>query len=552
MAVKQLVLPFQIRNPYRLDRPHFDPSEVRQFVIEEEEVEEELCRLQSLPQRPLPPEPVVGKKSTALGRSSEGGAYTGVHPRRGSRNEIYEHRRMTKPKLNDVASPEPLQRTSAYSSHGQQPTLDPVPTIRVTHHIDTYSELTFERHVEWLTQTALWWDMPVVHLYPAPESSASLMTQFKTIKSRKRENNQAQETTGDPCHEGGMVRAESQKASVQGRRSLLATRMTGSSITGYVFVGSVEEQAQYHHVIETMEKLFPRIEIRYINSFEPTHLQSRQQQELKGEPCVHSLSWIYYWSAAKESQVMQSRIVNEVVRVRPMWINNDLLYRNYTPPVPPAATLPPADTLDCTLSLSACSISTSPSASIEIDENRILDVPSLADVNVRYKSDLFEEERNGNSDNGRCGYQASPRTFLGRTQSSLDVLQNSLHGYKLSSRRLKRWGIPSLTGEKKSSYRRSISTPMLVLTKEDDIIKGHGSNRKSIGTDSSQEENTGISSPPSSPATLASPTPTCSSVESIATLPETSLSGIGSRLAGFAQQLGVYKMKESPLIMVDY
>ena len=177
MAVKQLVLPFQIRNPYRLDRPHFDPSEVRQSVIEEEKVEEEVevRRLQSLPQRPLPPEPVVGKKSTVLGRSPEGGAFTGVHPRRGSRNEIYEHRKMTKPKLNDVASLGPLQRASAYSSHGQQPTLDPVPAIRVTHPIDTYSELTFERHVEWLTQTALWWDMPVVHLYPAPESTASLM-----------------------------------------------------------------------------------------------------------------------------------------------------------------------------------------------------------------------------------------------------------------------------------------------------------------------------------------------------------------------------------------
>jgi hypothetical protein len=114
-----------------------------------------------------------------------------------------------------------------------------------------------------------------------------------------------------------------------------------------------------------------------------------------------------------------------------------------------------------------------------VDANRILDVPFLADVNIRYKGDLFEGQRNGNSDGGRCGYQEPPRTFLGRTQSSLDVLQNSLHDYyKLSSRRLRRWGIPSLTGEKKSSYRRSISTPLLVLTKEDDIIKGHGSNRK--------------------------------------------------------------------------
>ncbi|KAK3846278.1 MAG: hypothetical protein J3R72DRAFT_434518 [Linnemannia gamsii] len=81
-----------------------------------------------------------------------------------------------------------------------------------------------------------------------------------------------------------------------------------------------------------MERLYPMIEIRYINSFEPQHLQSRQQQELREEPCLHSLSWVHYWSAAKESQVLQSRIVNEVVRVRPMWVNNELLHRNYTPP----------------------------------------------------------------------------------------------------------------------------------------------------------------------------------------------------------------------------
>ena len=257
----------------------------------------------------------------------------------------------------------------------------PVPTIAITHHIDSHSELTFERHVEWLTQTALWWDMPVVHLYPAPESPAAIeyvetaASKFaswvnfvkipvkeanrlgpgatavkapkpptpasrvrgsRAIKSR-RDSSSTQDTI-DSQEDGGLVTGQSKQHKEASAASVVGSAAPGAatadSIVGYVFVGSADEQAQYHHVFETMGRLYPKIEIRYINSFEPHHLQSRRQQELREEPCVHSLSWIHYWSAAKESQVLQSKIVNEVVRVRPMWVNNENLHRNYVPPPP--------------------------------------------------------------------------------------------------------------------------------------------------------------------------------------------------------------------------
>ncbi|KAF9357510.1 hypothetical protein BGX34_009346 [Mortierella sp. NVP85] len=243
MAVKQLVLPFQIRNPYRLDRPYFDPSEVRQSVIEEEE----LRRLQSLPQRPLPPEPAVVKKSTVLGRSSEGGAYTGVHPKRGSRDEIYQHRKMTKPKLNDVASPEPLQQASAYSSHGQQPTLNPVPAIRSLPR-RMYVEAAASKFSSWVNFEKIPAGETRLDSLTSPiGSSLSNKTQeSKTIKSRKRENNQVQEAAGDPCYEGGMVTGRIEGSfSARTPEPVSNTDDRVESITGYVLVGSVEEQAQY-------------------------------------------------------------------------------------------------------------------------------------------------------------------------------------------------------------------------------------------------------------------------------------------------------------------
>ncbi|KAF9127675.1 hypothetical protein BGW39_005686 [Mortierella sp. 14UC] len=331
MAMKQQPTPFQLRNPYRLDRPNFDAVDVVETALSEEEE---------------------------------------AHK--------YQHSYFSNSWLQSKRSTQLL--TKQRQQQQQQTPQPPIPTITITYHIDTHAELTFERHVEWLTQTALWWDMPVVYLYPVPETPVSLeyvetaASRFgswvnfvkippgensrlgpatmaiksanpgrvkgswaKMIAGRKKATAMsvvAPEEEDDTLVDEGMVMGHSRKGSASSTASstLFDPSRNVDLVVGYVFVGSADEQAQYSQVFDTMERLYPMIEIRYINSFEPQHLQSRQQQVLREEPCLHSLSWIHYWTAAKESQVLQSRIVNEVVRVRPMWVNNELLHRNYTPP----------------------------------------------------------------------------------------------------------------------------------------------------------------------------------------------------------------------------
>ncbi|KAF9582521.1 hypothetical protein BGW38_000106, partial [Lunasporangiospora selenospora] len=374
MALRQQLpsAPFQLRNPYRLDRPPFEPTEVLVALNAEEEAEESSrVQLQQQQARPLPPQPAAGTKQSTKDEP-------GSNSSKKSKDLTKKSKGLSK-HPSDEALPE---RRSP-----------PVPTITISHHIDTHTELTFERHVEWLTQTALWWDMPVVHLYPAPEPGPSLdyvekvASKFsswvnflkipagegyhlgpvapttkppgvsskvkgsRAIKSGTKKNLTQSGSLADleSCAEGGMVTGHARKGTGSSstlslpsstQKFLGGSGTTGSAagppepIVGYVFVGSSDEQAQYNQVFETMSRIYPLIEIRYINSFEPIHLQSRQQQELREEPCLHSLSWIHYWSAAKESQVLQSKIVNEVVRVRPMWTNNDHLHRNYAPPLP--------------------------------------------------------------------------------------------------------------------------------------------------------------------------------------------------------------------------
>ncbi|KAF9907367.1 hypothetical protein EC991_011016 [Linnemannia zychae] len=442
MATKQQPTPFQLRNPYRLDRPNFDAVDVVETALAEEEEAHRLHILQQQyqsgisSQRPLPPQPTatmttttatvtVQKHSFDDDNNSNSGQNTwnGIHRVSNSikrikdfqrKNSIKDsERRQLKQQAKQQQQQQQQQQANASlnseetlpeyhqsyfsnpwlqskgSAHSlakqhqqrqQQPQQPPIPTITVTHHIDTHAELTFERHVEWLTQTALWWDMPVVHLYPAPETPASLEyvetaasrfgswvnfvkippgedsrlgpatmaiksanpgrvkgSRVKMIAGTKEATAigvVTSEEEDDTMVDGGMVTGHARKSSTS---STASSSFYGPSrivdpVVGYVFVGSADEQAQYSQVFGAMERLYPMIEIRYINSFEPQHLQSRQQQELREEPCLHSLSWVHYWSAAKESQVLQSRIVNEVVRVRPMWVNNELLHRNYTPP----------------------------------------------------------------------------------------------------------------------------------------------------------------------------------------------------------------------------
>ncbi|KAF9973271.1 hypothetical protein BGZ65_009346 [Modicella reniformis] len=306
-----------------------------------------------------------------------------------------------------------------------------------------------------------------------------------------------------------------------------------------------------------MEKMFPMIEIRYINSFEPHHVR----QELKEEPCIHNLSWIHYWSAAKESQVLQSKVVNEVVRVRPMWINNDHLHRNYTLPVPSVSALPPTDAL----SFSNSSIPTSPSVYIGSEgkcseglEDSLCSTPltvsiasilnadtnsnvyTLADDGNGHRDDSFENGFDRGGDRNRVSYRGSSRTFLSRAQSSLDILHDSAHGQKFPSRRLKKWSISLANGEK-GSYRHSIPTPLPLLMKDDiSRVKSSSSNKNG--------EANSMSSPPLSPVTLTSTL--ALTMASTASLPANGSLGIGNRLVGLVQRLGMYKLKGSPLVMV--
>ncbi|KAF8936673.1 hypothetical protein EDD21DRAFT_433922 [Dissophora ornata] len=638
MALKQQILPFQIRNPYRLDRPHFDPNDVWQATI----AEEEEAQRSQLPQRPLPPQPVTGKQSTD---ASNGVKRVKEQQKKSSQSDSEKTDSRRKAASDGVQSESDnnhvqhphysyfnqswfgqslSQRISVAAPAKQQPTQLPVPTITISHHIDTHAELTFERHVEWLTQTALWWDMPVVHLYPAPESPVSLQyvetaaSRFsswvnfvkipvgeesrlgvatlptksthpgktrgaRAIKDARKEIPRDQVTVEDTHHGGGMVTDQARKPIGHKTSTSISSRTKEvEPVVGYVFVGSAEEQAQYHQVFETMERLFPMIEIRYINSFEPQHLQSRQQQELRDEPCLHSLSWIHYWSAAKESQVLQSKIVNEVVRVRPMWVNTDGLHRNYAPLQPLTPPSPPPTILECPVfSPSTSTIPTSPSVYIGGDKNddqsleeslkgipSTVSIASLLDIDSTMDDcslfDVLEDDRNVSFEKqDTLGHDAleqqesRSRSLFSRTQSSMDLRQDaSDSSSKPTSRRFKRWGFTSMiNGDKKDGCRRSTSTPLLLLTRDDTNHTANSGNMKNIENvdttmDSCPNNDTNMSPPPLSPASLTSPSSTSSTSSTASSSPVSSL-GLGPRLAGLAQRLGVYKMKGSSLMVVD-
>ncbi|GJJ73917.1 hypothetical protein EMPS_06275 [Entomortierella parvispora] len=702
MALKQQqTAPFQLRNPYRLDRPTYDPVEVwDSAIIEEEEIHRRL-QLQDqqqahLQQRPLPPQPCEDTNGST--------SWHGIKRIRDYQKKNSSEKRLLKqlhqasqqpqdeglPSYNRAVSDNSnsqhqhhvqcnsyfgqswfsqgaFHRTSSsalgnVSSKGAASQM-PVPAITVTHHIESHSELTFERHVEWLTQTALWWDMPVVHLYPAPESpvaieyvetaaskfaswvnfvkipvkeatrlgpgatavkapapptSTSRVKGSRAIKSRR--DSSSTPSTVDSQEDGGLVTGQTKQHKEEGARPAAESATPGAtstdSIIGYVFVGSADEQAQYHHVFETMERLYPKIEIRYINSFEPHHLQSRRQQELREEPCVHSLSWIHYWSAAKESQVLQSKIVNEVVRVRPMWVNNENLHRNYVPPTPPPSINPASSTATLMSTASSDTLSTELVYVIYEDpktDDSLRGVPSsvsissLQDVDVvahNEDADMnpfqieqqqeqatvqqeisLQADLSASSDNN-MGEQEDDHTVisslclekievkrrslllkrpsLSRAHSSWDIRhdhhdhQHHLHLYTHdktivgganNGRRSKTWALTSFIraeSQKKSGasvandYRRSVSAPMLAFSNKSDQL------------DLGDDEDFTMSPPPSSPTSAGSPTSTSSDNSSKASLSSNSSSSsrLGHRLVHLAQRLGVYKMRES-LVMVD-
>lgn len=548
------------------------------------------------------------------------------------------------------------QQQQQQQQRPQQPQ-PPIPSITVTHHIDTHSELTFERHVEWLTQTALWWDMPVVHLYPAPEAPASLeyvetaASRFGSwvnfvkippgedsrlgpatmaiksanpgrVKGSRAKITAAKEATAsttspedDTLVEGGMVMGHACKTSTSSTASsaIYDPSKNVDSVVGYVFVGSADEQAQYSQVFEAMERLYPMIEIRYINSFEPQHLQSRQQQELREEPCLHSLSWVHYWSAAKESQVLQSKIVNEVVRVRPMWVNSEFLHRNYSPPPPPqfstllsaAATEPVGD--DDTVivkCLSPCSETISPSPSVYIgstgdgdgnnensdggqslgealrgipssvliesfvleSESAVMDGPRSPSTPRDHWSD-YDKETTADicADEFDLHGLSKRRPTLSRTQSSHDIRHDGDFSKSPSSsshRRSKKSRSSSSTtsGHKNNNnnettgYRRSVSTPLLLLTKGTSLSKAPSTAQQHHH----QHHLDRMDSSPDSDTNMSPPPPLKSSYSSSTSNLSSSTSsmttagmGFGHRLAGLAQRLGVYRVRGSALMVVD-
>ncbi|KAF9150567.1 hypothetical protein BG015_007637 [Linnemannia schmuckeri] len=625
MAMKQQSTPFQLRNPYRLDRPNFDALDVVEVALAEEEETHRLHLLQqqyrssssgsatatatASIQRPLPPQPTVQqqKHSSSFEDDNQQPAWNGINRVSNSIKRIKDfqrknsikgsERRQLKQQAKQQQQHQQHQQVAlgseevlpeyhhSYSSNSwlqpkgstltltkqqqqrqqpQQPPQPPIPTITVTHHIDTHSELTFERHVEWLTQTALWWDMPVyvetaasrfgswvnfVKIPPGEDSRPGPATMaIKSANAGRVKGSRVQitskETTrttvpeeDDTLVEGGMVMGHARKTSTSNTASstLYDPSMSVEPVVGYVFVGSVDEQAQYSQVFEAMERLYPMIEIRYINSFEPQHLQSRQQQELREEPCLQSLSWVHYWSAAKESQVLQSRIINEVVRVRPMWVNNELLHRNYSPPPPPqfstllttAATAPLVDDDIIIEILSPCPESASaisPSPSVYIDDSMgddddhnedrggqsqdeaVQGVPSRVSIETLHPesdSAVMDEPRQHSMPRDcKSDYNQETTTadlctdefdlhglskrwpILSRTQSSHDIRHDgcskspssssSQHRRSKKSRSSSSTAANGTSGHKNNEttgYRRSVSTPLLLLTKGSSFYK---------------------------------------------------------------------------------
>lgn len=725
MAMKQRSTPFQLRNPYRLDRPNFDALDVVEMALAEEEETHSLRLLLqqyqstssatatiSTVQRPLPPQPTVQhqqpKHSSSTSFEDDNNqqpAWNGINRVSNSIKRIKDFQRKNSIKDSErrqlkqqaklkqqqqqqqpqqqqqvvLDSEETLseyhhsyfsnswlqpkgstlsltkqQQQQQQQQRPQQPQQPPIPSIAITHHIDTHSELTFERHVEWLTQTALWWDMPVVHLYPAPESPASLeyvetaASRFGSwvnfvkippgedsrlgpatmaiksanpgrVKGSRAKIVAAKEATisttaleeDDTLVEGGMVMGHARKTSTSSTASssIYDPSRNVDPVVGYVFVGSADEQAQYSQVFEAMERLYPMIEIRYINSFEPQHLQSRQQQELREEPCLHSLSWVHYWSAAKESQVLQSRIINEVVRVRPMWVNNELLHRNYSPPSPQfstplttAATGPVDDDdnvfVEC---LSPYPETISPSPSVYIDssgdddsnndnsgngqnlEEALRGVPSSVSIEsfvLESDSAVMEDPgRHSTPRDHRSDYDqettidlctdefdlqelSKHRPTLSRTQSSHDIRHDGSCSKSPSSsshRRSKKSRSTSSTasGHKNNEttgYRRSVSTPLLLLTKGTSLSKApnttqqHRHQHHLDRMDSSPDSDTNMSPPPPLKTSYSSSTSNLSTSTSSMT---TASMGFGHRLAGLAQRLGVYRVRGSALLVVD-
>ncbi|KAF9438185.1 hypothetical protein BGZ76_009283 [Entomortierella beljakovae] len=596
MSSKQQITPFQIRNPYRLDRPHFDQAEVWQTIVAEEEDSQ---RAAQSTQRPLPPQPI----SKPLPENKRTKDY---QLKQKSINEIasdYQEspvRRQSSNYFGQSWFSQSLQlRTSTPAPAKQQL---PIPSITITHHIDTHAELTFERHVEWLTQTALWWDMPVVHLYPAPESSTaleyvetaaskfsswvnfvkipageevcfgpdSLSNNTSQIKKGSASEKTSNTSNEDACFDGGFVTSNFKR--VAGPReptSSIGNTQTIDPIIGYVFVGSADEESQYNQVFETMKKAYPMIEIRYINSFEPVHLQSRQQRVLREEPCIYNLSWIHYWSAAKESQVLQSKIVNEVVRVRPMWVNGDYLHPNYTPTIPPTLASPPTTVESTVCNSTGAKLSTLSTLS-DCEESEDQKIENYVKGNLSTASTTSQKDvcltksessprlgqsavDNEYSERKRAGSQEQSK-HISRTQSSIDIRQDDSESIKTAGRGYKRWNFGVLgKGSKSGGYRRSVSTPLLLLTKDESVTSmnlGIKKNNKSVDTlDRCQDNDANMSPPPLSPASLTSPTSTASTISSSSTLIG-SLS-LSSRLTGLAQRLGLSKMKGSSLMAVD-
>ncbi|KAG0023584.1 hypothetical protein BGZ81_008070 [Podila clonocystis] len=688
MSMKQLpTAQFQLRNPYRLDRPSFDPIDVVEAALAEDETQRQLA----LASRPLPQ---PSKSTTAKSSDESNSAWHGVTSSGIKRIRDFQRRtslresdkkssKQQQPQSQSDIDTNPItenshsyfsqswfgsglqRRSSNHSLSSMSPksrphSPPPVPTITITHCIDSYAELTFERHVEWLTQTALWWDMPVVHLYPSPESAKSIEyvelaasrfaswvnfvkvpageenklgpngTRIKSISPHPKATKNSKlikPKNIDPSDgnddEGGMVTGG------LARRSEMTVSSKDKGIepmVGYVFVGSVDEQAQYHQVFEILQKLYPLLEIRYINSFEPHQQQSREQQELREDPCIHNLSWIHYWSAAKESQVLQSKIVNEVVRVRPMWVNNDGLHRNYTPPPPPSMAIEEAIVNEferaevsfaesATLNKSSASIydifvnededselrgvpSTVSVSSLLDLEDAIMEedtfaVPrlvisdeiSLSDPNAIHdeSTDIVEPDREVLNRYQQSRSQKlydfdhpSKRPSLSRTLSSVDV-HHEIHGStpdiqdSLGIRPAKAMTCRSTKRADKKSYRRSASTQEMALDhgdvegeeEQEQEQKEEGDEEVEEEEEEEEEEGGGMVSGNRSildqsprllrKGSLQHPSWSASSTKSsgaVATV-STSSSGLGQRLAGFAQRLGVYKMRGTSLMVMD-
>ncbi|KAG0346568.1 hypothetical protein BG004_001407 [Podila humilis] len=682
MSLKQLpIAQFQLRNPYRLDRPSFDANEVierafaeatdsQQRLQQQQAKQDNLCA-----QRPLP-QPSSKSTTHTLGRvaksatndesNSVSTSWHGVTSNSIKRIRDFQRRNSLRgndsaKKLSNAAPTQcdkeavgAFESSQSYIPHSWlgsglkrqsssntmiptaakqvTPLIHPVPTITITQSIDSYAELTFERHVEWLTQTALWWDMPVVHLYPAPEASQSINyieiaaaqfaswvnfvkvplgeenklgpngTPIKSIaplpKASKGISKLIVEAKDDNSNvsDCGMVAAK-QAQGQQGSEDTLPTLIAGGRdrsiehMVGYVFVGSVDEQAQYHQVFETMQTLFPLLEIRYINSFEPHQQQSQEQQEWRQDPCIHNLSWIHYWSAAKESQVLQMQSspaqieeeeeeldVGECERSEVSFADSAILNKS-TGSIYDVFMRDDSDDASLRGFPSTVSVSSIP----EMEDMALVSESTHSTQKDEPFADSqdslvqFQDEATGRctkaprgdelvlaepdqDQDGHRKYQQNQslmmddldhppkRPLFSRMKSSADVrltavcskstsdLQNPAYQSlaKSACRRPKKWS-------DKSSCRRSVSSPILAL--------GHGNK---VGEEDEEEERgSGMVSCYTNEFLAQRQETEVASRQRGNTLALPSSSRLGQRLAGFAQKLGVYNMRGSALMVVD-